>query len=169
MLELIWALLNLSLFVSFIIICFKSAKLIKERVGLLVAIIFVMGSVSLISRPRKEKIADVKTDIINPANSEKAFKGNSFFKTITLEDNLISNIKLSVLVGENDLEVKILDAYCNRSGYVSGTEWNLTNVHVVNDKNFGNYTVSGTMEWKIFGINVYSESKFFTGKVVLIK
>ena len=50
MLYLLWSLLNIALFLYFIIICFKATKLLREKVGLLASIIFVAGSLSFIGQ-----------------------------------------------------------------------------------------------------------------------
>ena len=171
MIELIWGILNGFLLIYFIIICFKSVKIIKEKIGILASFIFVIGLLSFISKPNEKNLADKNIDILNQTNPKKAFNGNSFFQEVNLEDNLTSNIGLSILVGEKEAELVILNANCYRSGFISGTNWNVENIEVDKQKNkrYCSYLVRGIMEWKILGITVYSEHKTFIGNAILKK
>lgn len=171
MFELIWGIFNGFLIIYFLIICFKSVKVIKEKIGILASLIFVIGLLSFISKPNEENLADKNIDLLNQTNPKKAFKGNSFSSEIKLEDNLTSNIGLSILVGEKEDELLILNANCYRSGFISGTNWNVKNIDVdkSKDKNYCQYLVNGIMEWKILGITIYSEHKTFNGTAILKK
>jgi hypothetical protein len=171
MLELIWGILNVFLLIYFIIICFKSVRIVKEKLGLFASFIFVIGLLSFISKPDKKNLTGKNIDVINQTNPKKAFNGNSFFREITLEDNLTSKIGLSILVGENETELIILNANCYRSGFISGTNWNLKNIEIDKEKNkkYCTYFIRGIMEWKILGITIYSEYKSFNGNALLKK
>ena len=171
MFELIWGILNGFLLVYFIIICFKSVRIVKEKIGLFASFIFVIGLLSFISKPDEKNLADKNIDVLNQTNPKKAFNGNSFFREITLEDNLTSKIGLSILVAENEAELTILNANCYRSGFISGTNWNVENIEIDNEKNkkYCAYLIRGIMEWKILGITIYSEHKSFNGNALLKK
>ena len=171
MLELLWGILNGFLLIYFILICFKSVRILKKNLGIFASFIFVIGLLSFISKPDKKNIADKNIDVLNQTNPKKAFNGNSFFREITLEDNLTSKIGLSILVGENEPDLIILNANCYRSGFISGTNWNVENIEIDKEKNkkFCTYIVRGIMEWKILGITIYSEPKSFTGNALLKK
>ena len=171
MLELLWGILNGFLLIYFIVICFKSVRILKKNLGIFASFIFVIGLLSFISKPDKKNIADKNIDVLNQTNPKKAFNGNSFFREITLEDNLTSKIGLSILVGENEPDLIILNANCYRSGFISGTNWNVENIKIDKEKNkkFCTYMVRGIMEWKILGITIYSETKSFTGNALLKK
>ena len=73
------------------------------------------------------------------------------------------------MFGEN--ENKLISAQTNRSGFVIGTNWNVENVSIEKSKTDNKcfYNVSGTLEWKILGLKIYSESKYFKGEVELKK
>lgn len=45
---LLWSILNIGLFLFFIIICFKATKLIREKLGLIATIVFVFGLLSFV-------------------------------------------------------------------------------------------------------------------------
>ncbi len=169
MFELIWGILNGFLLIYFLIICFKSVRIVKEKLGVFASLIFVVGLLSFITKPDKKNLADKNIDVLNQTNPKKAFNGNSFFREIILEDNLTSEIGLSVLVGENEPNLIILNANCYRSGFISGTNWNVENIKIDNEKNkkYCTYLITGIMEWKILGITIYSEHKSFNGNALL--
>lgn len=58
MFELIWGILNGFLLIYFIVICFKSVKTVKEKLGIFATFIFVIGLLSFISKPNKKNLAD---------------------------------------------------------------------------------------------------------------
>jgi hypothetical protein len=171
MFELIWGILNGFILIYFIVICFKSVRIVKEKLGILASFIFVIGLLSFISKPDKKNLTDKNIDFLNQTNPKKAFNGNSFFREITLEDNLTSKIGLSILFGENEPDLIILNANCYRSGFISGTNWNVENIEIDKEKNkkYCTYWVRGIMEWKILGITIYSEQKSFNGNGLLKK
>ena len=49
MFELIWGIFNGILLLYFIVICFKSVKLVKEEIGFLASLVFVLGLLSFMS------------------------------------------------------------------------------------------------------------------------
>jgi hypothetical protein len=173
MIELIWGILNGFLLIYFIIVCFKSVKLIKEKIGVLASLIFVIGLLSFISKSDEKKITNKNIEILNQTNPRKAFSGNSYSTFVTLEDNLTSKIELRILYGEkeSDKELTILDVDCYRTGFTSGNNWNAVNIDVdkENSKIFCTYNVSGILDWKILGITIFSEVKNFKGNALLKK
>ncbi|ESU19841.1 hypothetical protein FEDK69T_31020 [Flavobacterium enshiense DK69] len=171
MIEIFWGILNIAILIYFTIICFKSVKLIKEKIGILAALVFALGILSFASKPNDKYLADKNIDFLNQTNPKMAFNGNSFFQEVKLEDNLSTKIRLSILVGEKGNELIILNANCSKEGFISGTNWNVQNIDVdkPKDKNYCNYSVSGFMEWKILGITFYSERKTFKGNAILKK
>ncbi|MEM0578045.1 hypothetical protein [Flavobacterium polysaccharolyticum] len=171
MLELIWGIFNGVLLIYLFVICFKSVKLIKEKIGFLASLIFVLGLLSFMSKSNDKNLADKNIDFLNQTNPKKAFNGNSFFHEVLLEDNLTSKIGLSILVGEKRAELTILNANCYRTGFISGTNWDVEHVDIdkQKDKNYCSYLVRGKMDWKILGITIFSEHKTFRGNALLRK
>lgn len=171
MFELIWGIFNGILLLYFIVICFKSVKLVKEEVGFLASLIFVLGLLSFMSNSNDKNLADKNIDFLNQTNPKKTFNGNSFSHEVLLEDNLTSKIGLSLIVGEKGTELIILKANCYRTGLISGTNWNVEQVDVdkQKDKNYCSYLVRGKMDWKILGITIFSEYKTFRGNALLRK
>lgn len=169
MLELIWGLLNIVIFIYFIIVCLKSIKIVREKIGVFASIIFVFGLLSFMAKPN-EKTNETKTfNLQNEQIVKNKFTGNTFSKKIKLEDNLTSEITLSIKFGENENDLKLLTAYAIRSGFVSGTNLKVDNVIIEKSEKLNNYhyIVSGILEWRILGFEIYSESKDFEGETVI--
>ena len=167
MIELIWGILNIAILIYFIIICFKATKIIREKLGGFAALIFVFGLLSFISKPSE---STKKFDFQNESKKKITFNGNTYSREKILQDNLTTNIAISVSFGENTIEKKLLNASVNRNGFVSGTDWQTTNMNINKvDNNNYKYNVSGTIDWKILGITLYTEMKKFSGKIELKK
>ncbi len=100
MIYLLWSLINVGLFIFFIVVCFKATKLIRENVGLFASIIFVFGLLSFIGQSNND--SDNKE--LN-SNQIKSWKFNSedslnnaesYFLDIDLEKNLVSEFNLGI-------------------------------------------------------------------------
>jgi hypothetical protein len=173
MVEVIWGILNIGILIYFVIICLKSTKIIREKLGVFAVLIFVFGLLSFVGKPNDEnpkiKIFDLQ-DQIKEAKLNR-FVGNTYSIEKKLEDNLMSQIELSIKFGENGNEKKLLTAYTNRSGFVSGTNWKTEMVNIQKSKteNKCYYNISGTLEWRLLGLKVYSEPKDFEGEMELKK
>ena len=172
MLELIWGILNIAILIYFIIICFKATKIIRENIGKMASVIFVLGLLSFIGKSTEEntKTKSFNLQSINETIEKNNFNGNTYSREKQLDNNLISNINISILFGENKNEKKLLNANVNRTGFVSGTDWKTKNINVSKLKrNTYQYNITGTIDWRILGIKLYTELKEFEGTIELKK
>ena len=99
------------------------------------------------------------------------FNGNTYIAQKRLDDNLISEIELLVKFGENENGKELLTSNIDRTGFVSGTNWKTEMVSIGKSKTENKclYNISGTLEWKLLGFKIYSESKKFDGEMELKK
>lgn len=168
MIELIWGLINILILVSFILICFKAVKLIKEKFGVIQAIILTFGLLSFMSFDKSVYENENKNFNLQRLNniSEKVINDFLIVKVIdkSLTNSLILSIKYSKL---NNVTI-LKTANASKSGFVMGINWNPTmiNVHKKNEKSI-NYYVVGQKEWRLLGLKIFSESKKFNGKINL--
>lgn len=170
MLELIWGILNFSILIYFIIICFQAVKVIRENLGGIATLVLVLGLVSFISKPNEENNSSQTFDLQKDAGFPNKYNGNTFSTDKLLEENLTTKISLSIQFGENNSEERLLKAEIYRDGFVSGTEWKATNVTISPlDRINYQYQATGIIDWKILGITLYSQSKEFNGKIKLEK
>ncbi|MEC4049647.1 hypothetical protein OX284_009425 [Flavobacterium sp. SUN046] len=170
MLELLWGILNIGILIYFIIICFKAIKIVRDNLGGIATLVFVIGLMSFISKPNEEN-NKVKTFKIK---DESIIKGveksnrNVFSQDIVLEKELASTIRATITFKEYDQKIRLLNAYADRSGFVSGIDWKASNVDITkNTDNSFNYQITGTKDWRILGLRVYTQFKIFKGKFKL--
>lgn len=168
MLEILWGTLNIAVLVYFTIICFK----IHKNLGVLAALVFVFGLLSFISKPKED---NSKSKTFNSQNEITKIELNKFSKNTysrekTLEDKLSTDIKILISFGENASEKKLLYANVYRNGFVSGTDWETTNIYLskLGNDNY-QYNVIGKVDWKVLGIKLYTQIKEFEGKIELKK
>lgn len=172
MLELIWGILNFALLIYFIIICFKAVKVIRENLGGIATLVLVLGLLSfkVNSKDENNRIKTFDLQNVSPKMESEKFEGNEHLNEKKLEQNLLTDFHMSIKYRENNNEIKLLTAYVNRTGIEMGTEWKpstvfLNKVH----NNLYEYHVSGSIDWRILGIRLYTQSKEFDGKIELKK
>jgi hypothetical protein len=171
MLYLLWGLLNIGLFIFFVVICFRATKLVREKVGLFASIIFVFGLLSFMGNSNDDK------DNKEPGSSQmRAWKfvsedsidrNATFFIDVELEKTLISKYQLGIKYGkekQGQLNIPISGSSFT-TGFVSGTNWKPSSIIVnrTSDNNKFEYYVVGIMEWKLLGATVYSQPKEYKG------
>ena len=174
MLYLLWALLNIGLFIFFIVICFNATKLIKEKFGVLTSIVFVFGLLSFIGQSNTDKdnkepnTNQIKTWKFNSADSLN--KGPDVFMDIVdidLEKTLISKYSLGISYSYNkQSQINIpLTANTWVTGFESGTSWKPISIIVnsTDDNQKFKYEVAGTIKWNLLGMTIYSQSKNWKG------
>ncbi len=174
MIYLLWGLINIGLFLFFIVVCFKATKLVREKNGLFATIIFVFGLLSFIGHssddnenkePNSNQIKTWKF-----ANEDSLKVNGTDLLHIDLEKTLVSKYELGLKYGkdkERNLVIPI-SAYSSTTGFISGTNWKPFSITInpTNDKNKFEYRVLGTVEWKILGAAFYFEPKDYTGFLV---
>lgn len=175
MFELIWGIFNAVVFIYFFVVCIKSVKIVREGLGGLAGLVLVIGLLSFLPIDDSKNLAEKNIDFYNNEtlnkSSKKNFVGNSYHQHISLEKNLSSNISIDIYFGEEKNDLVIISANCMKSGFVSGTKWNVHSIDIdkPKNKNYCNYYVSGSVDWKIMGLKLYTESKDFEGKAILKK
>lgn len=169
MLYLIWGLLNIGLFLFFIVTCFKATKLIRERSGLFASIVFVFGLLSFVGNPsndnKESNLNQIKTWKFT---SEDSLNRNATFGIdIELEKTLISKYQLGIKYCKDKQEQINIPISANSwtTGVISGTNWKPSSIIVnrTEDNNKLEYYVYGIVEWKLLGATVYSQPKEYKG------
>ena len=168
MILLLWGLLNIALFIFFVLNCFRATKLIRAHVGLFASIIFVFGLLSFVGasgKSGKKESADAQAFNLVSTDSLDGH-GTSFIK-VDLEKSWLCTYMLDIRHGrekQSNLNVPV-SANVLTDGFFAGTEWKTMSVTVnktANDSVF-EYEVYGIREWKLLGANVCAESKQFKG------
>lgn len=87
MLYLLWDLLNISLFLYFIIICFQATRLLREKVGLLASTTFVVGLLSFIGQSNNDR--DNKEPNSNQIKTWKFISEDSINRNTTSSPDIV--------------------------------------------------------------------------------
>lgn len=164
MIHLLWTLLNASLIIFFFYLIFgfiiKGKKIFNPKIKVISILIMTLGIIQIISAAKTSKNSNritITTDY-KKTNSSK-------IKKIVLEDNLVFDINLNIKYSIENKEYIPIESYSFLTGLVSGYEWEFksieTQIYKTNEK--ATFTAEGVLKWNLFGINVYSEYKTFSG------
>jgi len=175
MLHLIWGLLNITLFLFFLFTCFKATKFIRDNLGLLASLVFVVGLLSFMGHADFTKSnQDVNKNKSNKwtfAENDDAGYGRSDFQIAELDKNILSKYQIGIVYKTDTASGnKIpISATSFTSGMVSGIHWQpelISTNYVGNGKNH-EFTVTGNVVWKLLGITLFSQSKTYKISVAL--
>ena len=164
MIHLLWTLLNASLIIFFfyLIVGFiiKGKKIFNPQIKVFSILIMTLGIIQIISATKTSKKINritITTDY-KKTNSSK-------IKKIVLEDNLVFDINLRVKYSIENNDYIHIESYSFLTGLISGYNWEFksfeTQVYKTNEK--ATFTADGVLKWNLFGINIYSEYKTFSG------
>ncbi|WP_213189940.1 hypothetical protein [Cloacibacterium caeni] len=163
MIELIWGILNFALIFYLFYILLYSVKLIKEKFGIFASFIFVFGIMSLASSENKEndsKEFPLEKKINSEINKISSFKIIRIDKQISTSKNLFIYFKN---INGSIAPVKYSSTY---DGFVSGKYWDVSDINLTKvQNNTYRYKVDGTLKWRIFGLELYSQPKYYFGTV----
>lgn len=167
----IWGLLNMGIFIFFIVICFKATKLIREKIGLFAAIIFVFGLLSFMGKSNYDNNhLGSNSNQVNDWKfiaEENLPSKDSYSIDIDLDKSLFTKFDISIKyckTNNNKLHVPI-SANSNITGLVSGVDWKVKSIilNKTEEINKFEYFVDGVVEWKLLGTRFYSQLKRYKG------
>jgi len=164
MIELFWSILNITILLFFLYLfigfLFKGKKIFEGRFKNLSIAILILGVINMVSANDSDKF-DNTINIDNKYNQENYEQASK----LILEDNLTMNINLSIMYSKENKILIPIKATSNLSGFVSGFEWQIKSVHTTSktNKEKKDFTAYGILEWKLFGIKIYSQEKSFKG------
>lgn len=171
MLYLLWSLINIGLFIFFIAICFKATKLLREKLGVFAAVVFVFGLLSFIGHtnndndnqePNSNQIRSWKF------TSEDSLKSNeSYSLHIDIKKTLLAKYNLLIRYGKaihEDQNIPI-SASSSTEGFIGGTNWKPLYIQInrTNDNKKFEYFVNGVIQWKLLGATIISQYKTYEG------
>ncbi|NGM73749.1 hypothetical protein [Sphingobacterium sp. SGL-16] len=159
--------LNVVSFILLIYYFFKCTSLINKRIGIIPAIIFFFGALSLLSSSLPSETSKKSNDITLNHFSDKA--GIPDFKNIIIDDKEFARLSIDVQYQEFPYAQNVpLSIGTSFTGLAAGVKWNQRIIDITPIKNnLFQYYVSGEYKWSFLGINIYTQSKRFEGKIVL--
>ncbi len=164
MIHLIWSIINGIIFLYFLylIVGFiaKGRRIFKPQFKVVSIFIMVIGIIQIISASNSKK--NTNRIIIN---DEYKKTNNSKIKNVILEDNLTFDINMLVKYSIDNKEFIPIESNSFLTGLVSGYIWEFKSIQINNHKpnEKSKYIANGILKWNLFGINIYSESKTFSG------
>lgn len=167
MLYLIWSLFNIALFLYFIFICFRATQYVREKLGILTSVIFVVGLLSFINSNGDRNDGSSQIKHWEFTSDKNIVNGTEKSAQITIEKTLPFNIYMEVLYGiDGSSKTNIPVNACSLvSGFQGGYEWHpsLITVDVADTPSKFQYSVSGVVVWKLLGATIYSQRKTYNG------
>lgn len=172
MFHLIWAILNIALFVFILYICIRLTRVINKRYGLLAAFIGVMLLMSAINKDRdseRNRKADNKYGRWEFNNKDSAEQNSVKFASVTIDRNWMNMQNLHFTYGtvQQGRQILPIDASTSEEGWGNSTEWQPHYILVSADSQRLHYQVLVTVKWQLLGIQVYSQVKSYNGSVLL--
>ncbi len=169
MIHLIWSTVNLIIVLYFLYLIFgfiaKGKQIFKSKYRVVSIFIMIIGVVQIYSATNSEKrIKRIEiTDNFNKQDFTK--EKNTEVKGVILEDNLTFDIKMNVVYSIEHNEFIPVESYSFLTGLIMGYEWDFKSIQTNKFKLDENarFTANGILKWNLFGINVYSELKTFSG------
>ena len=164
MIHLLWSIINLIIvfYFLYLIVGFirKGKRIFNPKFKVVSIFVMIIGIVQIISAANSE---EKKNRITITNNYNK--KNNSKVEKVKLEDNLTFNINMLVKYSIEQNELIPIESNSFLTGFVSGYDWEFTSIETNNYKLNGKaeFTANGILKWNLFGIDIYSEPKTFSG------
>jgi len=158
MIYFLWSLLNLGALVWFLFIAFSVLKPVRENLGTLSAVIFVVCCLSFIKasvsnkQPELAKDPDVKEENVEMQN---------------LDSKMFFNLDLLYFDGKDLLDTTALSATTIKSGFVIGHEWFPTRTKVFTTSGSRQFEADGIHEWRFLGLTLHSAPESFKGTITI--
>ena len=166
MIHLIWSIINgiIVLYFLYLIIGFiaKGKKIFKPQFKVVSIFIMVIGVVQIISASDSGKNSN-RISITEDYDK----RNNSKLKHVILENNWTFDIEMLVKYSIEQNEYIPIESNSFLTGLVSGYNWEFKSINTTNLNQNGKaeFIANGILNWNLFGITVYSESKTFNGTI----
>lgn len=163
-----WLILNLALFASAVIVAFKLIRLIREKAGIVTAVIAAFLLLAFMSRGDESGGGTNNTPKWTFNSTDSIAKNSSGSKTLALDKNPLSKNMLILHYGKDRQRNTVLPLYAFSvsNGLTGGTKWVPVSVMATaSSANTINYVVEGAVEWNLLWVTVYREEKVYRGRV----
>ncbi|WP_020534531.1 hypothetical protein [Lewinella cohaerens] len=164
MIYLIWSIINLAVlfFFFYLITGFirKGKSFFNPQLKVVSILVMVVGIFQLLSATGLEENSN-QIEITQDYDNNNPSK----IEELVLEDHLTFDINLLVKysIDQNDFIPTESNSFL--TGFISGYEWEYTliqtNSYTSNQK--AEFEAKGILKWKLFGVNLYNETKTFSG------
>ena len=164
MIQLLWGLLNIGLFLFFIVTCIKASRLVRDNIGYLAAVVFVFGLLSFMGNKDSNLKQQSSWEF---ASKDSLITDMNSSINIKLEETILTTLSLDILYGHHktDQQNIPISAYSTLTGFMSGLNWKPISISVYKtaDNTKFQYYLNGILEWKLIGVSIYSQLKNHEG------
>lgn len=162
-----WGLLNLGLAITVFIISWRNFRIYSERYGSLATGILLLLTAGMCQSSGKKQLAGANPAAFQTTVSSSLIPDDGPHSySVQLADFGLSDLTQRVIVNQSDSATAQLSSYVNLTGFMSGIHWTslYTSVTVGANRHL-RYNSSGTLQWLLLGIPIYTQVKHFTGDV----
>ena len=166
MIYLFWSVLNavllLYFFYLFIGFIFKGNSVFQGKFRFLSITVMTLGVVQMLSAAVPE---GKNSDILITEDYDR--ENGTKLKNILLEDNLTFDIHMSILYSAADNKLTPVSSHSTLTGFVTGFDWDFISIETTPVQEIGRseFVAVGALEWNLFGFNVYTQKKRFSGNI----
>lgn len=170
MIQLLWGLLNLALFIYFLYLCVQALKLVGSNLGKAAAFVFGLGLFSFVCVSKQTDIAENKTFTFNSKDSIRSSPVKSV--RVDLDRNLVNKYRLRVHYGYHIRTGRPvpLEAYSTTEGTTLSVRWQpeaaWLGLHNDSSDTY-EFNVNGTVSWELFGMGIINQGKSYTQSIKL--
>jgi hypothetical protein len=159
--NLLWSALNIGLFAGLVYIFFRAAKLVKQHIGWLAAVFFVLGLTIIAGRPASSSSLPSNDNLLSGTPQNAPLGNASTLKLVHLGSNNDLNL-LAEYHQQNGL-VRPRGLYAFVSGFWLGHTWQPVTGMLEQRGSQLYYTAVLTHNWNLLGVHVFSQTTDFTG------
>lgn len=166
MLIFLWTFLAVSVYLTFIFLCFKSIGLIKRELGTGAAVVFTIGLLSTCSR-QNETTNSSSSKISDRQVADNLLLNKLSHKDVVIENNLMFSINMVATYGEDTTDNLIvpLSAKTYVNGVTGPVRWVPSSANVYLDPSGSGirYDIYGAIEWRLLNLPLITQSKNYQG------
>lgn len=163
MLYLLWAVLNIGLFLLFIYVAYRATRLLRQHLGTGAALFFVIGLLSFVSSKNVEEDGFKSA---NEKNTSVNLQQQNYYSAL-LEDNAAFHIRLDLVTNKPTAAApfETVKYYTHVTGFVAGHQWKPATATFNYRSGQVHYEVHGIIRWRLLGIPVYAQPKIYKGTI----
>lgn len=156
MIYFLWSLLNLGALIWFLFISFSVLKTVRENMGILSAVIFIVCCLSFIKFSVSNKQSELAK---NPEAKDQVIVMQN------LKNELFFNLDLLYADGNDTVKTDGSYATTIKSGFVIGHEWFPTRTKVLLKDGSRQFEADGIHEWRFLGLTLHSAPETYKGTI----
>lgn len=123
MLYILWGLVNICLFIFFIVCCYRATGLLNNKFGPLSAFIFVLGILGVMGS-NNEQNNKVNTNAISLMPKDSVWRGDTYSKSLDADKSFVASYHAFLKYGIDPLGNAItIEMNATELGITCGTKW----------------------------------------------